>query len=83
MPLSNGHVDEVNLYTMAELYELRRVIVTYCRSIATGPTRDGHRQIASSMRSLARDKKWLAVYTLDGLAQLAAFFPSKQLKPFS
>ena len=51
---------------MVELYALRRVIIRYSRSIPPGPERNEHRQIANSMRSLARDRKWLAVHTVDG-----------------
>jgi hypothetical protein len=65
-------------HTMAELYELRRVIIKHSRSVPPGPVRNEHRQIASSMRSLSRDKAWLAVLTVTvhwGAARpLAALF---------
>jgi hypothetical protein len=67
MPLTNRQPVETKLYTMAELYELRRTIIRHCRSIPIGPARNEHRQIASSMRSLSRDKRWLAVHTVDGI----------------
>jgi hypothetical protein len=68
---------ETKRYTMAELYELHRVIIRHCRTIPAGPARNDHRQIASSMRSLSRDKDWLAIYTVDGLewGRRAAWWP--------
>jgi hypothetical protein len=66
MPSADRQNVEVYRYTMAELYELRRVIIQHSRSIPPGPVRNEHRQIASSMRSLTRDRTWLAVHTVDG-----------------
>jgi hypothetical protein len=57
---------ETKLYTMAELSELRRVIIQHSRSIPPGPARNEHWQIASSMRFLFKDKAWLAVHTVRG-----------------
>jgi hypothetical protein len=51
---------------MAELYGLRLTILKYARSILPGPARN-ERQVASSMRSLSRDKRWLAIYAVDGI----------------
>ena len=65
MPSANRQSVETKRYTMAELYELRRVIIKHSRSLPPGPARNEHRQIASSMRSLSRDKNWLAVHTVD------------------
>jgi hypothetical protein len=67
MPSANRRPVETRRYTMAELYELRRVIIRYSRSIPPGPVRNEHRQIASSMRSLSWDRRWLAVHTVDGI----------------
>ena len=70
MPFANRQVVETveaKLYTIAELYELRRTIIRHCRRMAPGPARNEHRQIASSMRSLTRDRNWLAVHTVDGI----------------
>jgi hypothetical protein len=67
MPSANRQNVEVYRYTMAELYELRRVIIKHSRSIPPGPVRNEHRQIATSMRSLIRNEKWLAVHTVHGL----------------
>jgi hypothetical protein len=65
MPSANRQSVETKRYTMAELYELSRVIIKHSRSLPPGPARNEHRQIASSMRSLSRDKNWLAVHTVD------------------
>jgi hypothetical protein len=52
---------------MAELYGLRLAILSYARATPLGPARNEHRQVASSMRSLSRDKRWLAIHTVDGI----------------
>jgi hypothetical protein len=62
--LSNEPV-ETKRYTMAELYD-RRTIIRHSRVIPPGPARNEHRQIARSMRSLFKDKGWLAVHTVKG-----------------
>jgi hypothetical protein len=67
MPSADRQHVETKRYAMAELYELRRVIIKHSRSIPHGPTRNEHRQIATSMRTLSRDRKWLAVHTVDGI----------------
>jgi hypothetical protein len=67
MPYANRQPVETKRYTMVELYELRRVIIKHSRSIPPGPVRNEHRQIATSMRSLSRDRKWVAVHTVDGI----------------
>lgn len=54
-------------YAMAELYGLRLTILSYARSTPLGPARNEHRQVARSMRSLCRDKRWLAIHTVDGI----------------
>jgi hypothetical protein len=55
---------ELHRYTMAELYELRRVIIKHSRSMPPGPARNDHRRIATLMRALSRDGNWLAVHTV-------------------
>jgi len=52
---------------MAELYELRRIIIMHSRSMPPGPARNEHRQIATLMRLLTCDKGWLAAHTVDGV----------------
>jgi hypothetical protein len=56
---------ETKRYTMAELYELRRVIIRHSRSLPPGPARNEHRQIATSMRSLSKDRGWLAAHVVE------------------
>jgi hypothetical protein len=58
---------ESKRYTMAELYELRRVVIGYSRLFPPGPIRNEYRQIASSMRSLSKDKPRLAAHTVDAI----------------
>lgn len=58
---------ETKHYTMAELYELRRIIIMHSRSMPPGPARNEHRQIATLMRLLTCDKGWLAAHTVDGV----------------
>jgi len=53
-------------YTMAELFEIRRLIIGHARSLPPGPKRNELRQIASSLRRLFRDKVWLAGHTFQG-----------------
>jgi hypothetical protein len=67
MPSAERQPVEAKRFTMVELYELRRVIIKHSRSIPPGPVRNEHRQIATSMRSLSRDRKWVAVHTVDGI----------------
>jgi hypothetical protein len=64
MPSADRQHVETKRYTLAELYELRRVIIKHSRSVSPGPARNEHRQIASSMRSLFKDRAWLAVHTV-------------------
>jgi hypothetical protein len=61
---ANRQPVEAKRYTLAELYELRRVIIKHSRSMPLGPGRNEYRKIASSMRFLSRDRKWLAVHTI-------------------
>jgi hypothetical protein len=67
MPSDNRLPVEERRYTMVELYELRRVIIKYSRPIPSGQARNEHRKIAASMRSLTRDRDWLAIHTVDGI----------------
>jgi hypothetical protein len=67
MPSANLQPVEGRRYMMAELSDLRRVIVRDSRSIPPGRARNEHRQIATSMRSLTRDTERLAAPTLDGI----------------
>ena len=64
MPSADRQPVETRRYTMIELYELRRLIIRHSRSIPPGPARNEHRQIAHSMRSLFKDRAWLAVHAV-------------------
>jgi hypothetical protein len=59
-------VEDQPRYTMAQLRELRRTMVRFCRSIPPGPERNGHRQIALSLRRLFQNKTWLDAHTVEG-----------------
>jgi hypothetical protein len=58
--------DETPRYTMAELIELRRTMLRFSRSIPPGPERNGHRQVALSLRTLFKNKAWLDANTIEG-----------------
>jgi hypothetical protein len=51
---------------MAYFIEMRRNVLRYARTFPPGGERNQHRQIALSLRSLSRNKKWLESHTLDG-----------------
>jgi hypothetical protein len=54
-------------YTISELLELRRKMLRYARLLPRGSSeRNERRQIASSLRSLFRNKKWLDAHTVEG-----------------
>ncbi|CAN5414710.1 hypothetical protein BH11PSE4_BH11PSE4_25350 [soil metagenome] len=53
-------------YSVAELFELRRGTLLYARSFPVGAERNQHRQIALSLRTLFKNKSWLAAHTADG-----------------
>jgi hypothetical protein len=67
MPYANRLPVEERRYTIVELYELRRLIIKHSRLIPPGPARNEHRLIAASMRSLIRDRDWLAIHTVNGI----------------
>jgi hypothetical protein len=54
------------LYNVAELVELRRQMLRFSRSIPPGPDRNEHRQIATSLRWLFKNKAWLDAHTIEG-----------------
>jgi hypothetical protein len=53
-------------YRKAELIEQRRNVLRYARSFPPGPERNKHRQIASSLGRLFRNREWLELHTVDG-----------------
>jgi hypothetical protein len=70
MPLTNrlpNIVDETR-YTMAQLTELRRTMLRFCRSIPPGPERNKHLQIAVSLGRLVKDEAWLEARVSDPVA---------------
>jgi hypothetical protein len=53
-------------YTHPQLLQLRRQMLQYARSLPRGSSeRNDRRQIASSLRSLFRNKKWLDAHTVE------------------
>lgn len=67
MPHTNRKNVEMYRFSMAELYELRGVIVRHSRTLPPGRDRNEHRQIATSIRLLFKNRKWLALHTVGGL----------------
>ena len=61
-------------YTMSELIELRRQMLRFARSFPPGSERNERRQIASSLRSLFRNKAWLAEHTTTEMVPMKKFF---------
>jgi hypothetical protein len=65
--LKLSFAEDHTLYTHPQLLELRRKMLSYARSLPRGSVeRNERRQIASSLRSLFRNKAWLAAYTVEG-----------------
>jgi hypothetical protein len=56
----------VQLYAIDELRVMRREMLLDARMHPPGPQRNQHRQIALSLRSLFRNKRWLDTYTIEG-----------------
>jgi hypothetical protein len=54
------------LFTHSQLLELRRQMLRFARATPPGPERNGHRQVAASLRSLFRNKRWLDAHTVEG-----------------
>ena len=63
-------VEDQTRYTRAELVQLRRRMLLFAGSLPRGsPERNGRRQIAASLRSLFRNKRWLDAHTVEGSQQ--------------
>jgi hypothetical protein len=63
-PLRLKIADDHIRYTHSQLLQLRRQMLRYDRSLPRGsPARNDRRQIAASLRSLFRSKKWLDAQT--------------------
>src|ERR1700730_7025974 len=66
MPRTNRKPAFERLYSVAELVELRRQMLRFSRSVPPGPERNQHRQIATSLRWLFKNKAWLDSHTVEG-----------------
>jgi hypothetical protein len=66
VPFANRQPAFDRLYTFAELVELRRQMLRFSRSVPPGPERNQHRQIATSLRWLFKNKAWLDAHTVEG-----------------
>jgi hypothetical protein len=66
--LLRKRTDDQILYSIAQLVQLRRQMLRFARSLPPGPERNERRQIASSLRSLFKNKVWLDALTIEGLA---------------
>jgi hypothetical protein len=57
---------EQTRYTFSQLVQLRRQMLRYARSLPRGSSeRNSRRQLAASLRSLFKNKKWLDANTID------------------
>ena len=66
MPPLPSQIDDHVRYTMPHLIDLRRKMLRFARLFPPGPERNERRQIAASLRSLFRNKVWLAANTIEG-----------------
>jgi hypothetical protein len=62
--LAHALAPEPPLYSRSELVEHRRNILRYARSFPPGPERNQHRQVARSLRTLFRNRRWLEANVL-------------------
>ena len=54
------------LYSLDGLVDMRRNTLRFARSFTPGSECNSHRQLATSLRMLFRDKKWLRIHTPQG-----------------
>jgi hypothetical protein len=67
MPSANRQPVEESRYTTTELVELRRQMLRFARSLPRGSSeRIERRQIAASLRSLFKNRRWLDGHTVEG-----------------
>ena len=66
MPQSERKIASPRLWPVPQLIELRRRMLRFARSLPPGPERNNRRQIARSLRSLFKNKKWLDAHTVEG-----------------
>jgi hypothetical protein len=64
--ISNDEPLVERLYSLDELVEMRRNTPRFARTFPPGSERNSHRQLATSLRMLFRDKKWLRTHTPQG-----------------
>jgi hypothetical protein len=64
----------VSTHTMSELIELRRQMLRFARSLPPGSERNNRRQIASSLRSLFKNKAWLDAHTTTEMVPMQKYF---------
>jgi hypothetical protein len=65
MPHTNRVAEADRLYTLTEIFELRRLMLRFARSLPFGPERNERRQAADSLRRLFKNKAWLATHTIE------------------
>jgi hypothetical protein len=78
-PVAAGRKHVVGLaaasaHTMSELIELRRQMLRFARSLPPGSERNNRRQIASSLRSLFKNKAWLDAHTTTEMIPMQKYF---------
>jgi hypothetical protein len=60
-------VQDNTLYTVSQLVQLRRQMLRFARTLPRGSSeRIERRQIAASLRSLSKNKRWLDVHIGEG-----------------
>ena len=62
----NGEPLVTRLYSLDELVEMRRNTLRFARTFPPGNERNHHRQVATALRMLFRDTKWLRTHTPQG-----------------
>ena len=62
--LQRKRTDDQIRYSIAQLVGLRRRMLRYALSLPPGPERNERRQIASSLHSLFRNKRWLDAHVV-------------------
>jgi hypothetical protein len=63
MPQAIQSTPDHQVYSNAELTEVRRKTLLFARSFPPGPERDFHRQVALSLRALFTNEAWLEAHT--------------------
>jgi hypothetical protein len=67
LPISMPKQSSIASTMAIQPVQLRRQMLLFARSLPRGsPERNGRRQIAASLRSLFRNKRWLDARTVEG-----------------